>query len=417
MLFSKGGKMFARNRRYSAFVLLLASSSSFALNLQSYRFSDSYRYSILDDSLQEKFPGRFVFTTSYGHIRSPFYYSNRDLDDVNKSIIDYNNVFTVGGSYYINRNVSVGVDFNAINNNVFDRSYNTLGDSVVKSRINLRRTDSFSFSLNPQIFIPTGEKKNFSTAGSVGGALSVVAEKMWGRLHLLGSLGGFSSKNNQYVDVDHRQLVLTQLGLSYDVMDSLNVNIETYRNFALNGKLQDEGKYFATAKHKTSEIFSTYGGAGLSGLDTAERKTWSFFVGLKFHEREEKQMQVAVAPVVAPQRAVAPPPAEDVYFGFDRSNLGSSEQHKLQRYVDYYKDSEEEINDVSVQGFASWPGSNAYNLRLSQKRAETVREFFVGQGIPNEKISTRGWGEDYPQHRTESMNRKVNIKFNQKGLL
>jgi outer membrane protein OmpA-like peptidoglycan-associated protein len=407
--------MFVRNRRYSAFLLLLASSSSFALNLQSYHFSDSYRYSILDDSIQEKFPGRFVFTTSYGHTRSPFYYSNRDLDDVNKSIIDYNNVLTLGGSYYLNRNVSVGVDINAVNNNVFGKSYNTFGDSVVKSRINLRRTDSFSLSLNPQIFIPTGEKKNFSSAGSVGGALSVVAEKMWGRFHVLGSLGGFSSKNNQYLEVDHRQLLLTQLGLSYDVMDKLNVNLETYRNFALNGKLQDEGKYFATAKHQTSEIFSTYGGAGLSGFDTAERKTWSFFVGVKFHEREEKQ--VVTTTKAAPQRAAEPPPKEDIFFAYDHSDLNPTAQRQLQNYVNFINTTEEEIKDITVEGFASWPGSDAYNLRLSQRRAETVRDYFVGQGIPNEKISTRAYGENSPQHKTERMNRKVNINFNQKGLL
>lgn len=410
--------MLVRYRRFSAFLLLLTSSSTFALNLQTYRFTDSYRYAILDDSMQEKFPGKFVFTTSYGHVRSPFYYSNDDLDDVNKSIIDYNNVLTLGGSYYLNKNVSIGVDFHALNNNVFNRSYSTLGDSVVKSRINLRRTETFSLSLNPQIFIPTGEKKNFSTAGSVGGALSVVAEKMMGRFHFLGSLGGFSSKNNQYVDVDHRQLLLTQLGLSYDVMDKLNVNLETYRNFPFSGKLQDEGKYFATAKHKTSDFFSTYGGAGLSGLDTAERKTWSFFVGIKFHEREEKQVTEAVSTAqAAPKRAVMPPPEEEIYFGFDKSDLGTAEQEKLQQYVNFINDSGKEIRDISVQGFASWPGSNAYNLRLSQKRAETVREYLVEQGIPNEKISSKGFGEDFPQNKKERMNRKVNIKFNQKGLL
>jgi outer membrane protein OmpA-like peptidoglycan-associated protein len=412
--------MFHRFKRPYVFLLFLTTSSAFALNLQSYHFSDGYRYSLLDDSLQEKFPGRYVFTSSYGHVRSPFYYSNRNLDDVNKSIIDYNNVLTLGGSYYLNRNVSVGVDLSALNNNVFDKSYTTFGDSILKSRINLRRSDSFSLSLNPQVFIPTGDKKNFSSAGSIGGALSVVAEKMWGRFHVLGSLGGFSSKNNQYVDVDHRQLILSQLGLSYDVMDKLNVNLETYRNFPLNGKLQDEGKYFATVKHHSGERFSTYGGAGLTGLDTAERKTWSFFVGIKFYEREEKPKtltETVVTKSAAPQRATLPPPSEEIFFGFDRSDLNKTEEKKLEQYVKFIHQSEEEVKDISIEGFASWPGKNPYNLRLSQKRAETVRAYFVGQGIPNEKISTKGYGEDFPQKKIEYLNRKVNVKFNQKGLL
>ena len=38
-----------------------------ALNLTGYRFTDSYRYALLEDSLLEKFEGRYVFTASYGH--------------------------------------------------------------------------------------------------------------------------------------------------------------------------------------------------------------------------------------------------------------------------------------------------------------------------------------------------------------
>ena len=150
------------NKRLAPITLsLLLSPAAFALNLQGYHFSDSYRYSLLDDSMMEKFDGKYVVTASYGNVQSPFYYSDRNLNDFKEKIISYNQVLTAGFSYYLNKNVSLGIDVNAINNKVFGDTHTTLADTVLKSRINLRRTKDFSLSLNPQITLPTGATKNF----------------------------------------------------------------------------------------------------------------------------------------------------------------------------------------------------------------------------------------------------------------
>lgn len=108
---------------------LLISPAAFALNLQGYHFSDSYRYSLLDDSLMEKFDGRYVVTASYGNVQSPFYYSDSNLNDLKERIIDYNQVLNAGFSYYLNKNVFFGIDVNAINNKVFGENYITMGNS------------------------------------------------------------------------------------------------------------------------------------------------------------------------------------------------------------------------------------------------------------------------------------------------
>lgn len=382
-----------------------------ALNLQSYQFSESYRYSLLNDSLKERFPGRYVITTSLGHVNSPFYYSDTYLHEMRREIIDSNQILTIGMSYYLSDRLALGLDISGIHNEVFGKSHTTLGDTILKSRYNLTRTDNFSLSLNPKVYLPTGKEENFSTMGSVSGSLSLVAEKSFNKLHLLVSAGGLSSKDNVYADVDHRQLLLTQLGVSYDITDKLNVNLESYRNFPLvDDNYQDEGKYFLIGKHKSHEKFSTYFGAGVSGWDELQRNTYSAFVGLKFYESAPVTQSVAIISS-APERQTIPTPDEEIYFDHDRASLKDKEKDKLKEYVQFLHDSGNEIESVTIEGYASSPGTPLYNMNLSRKRANTVKAFLIEQGFQENIFSIEAFGESAPQHPIEAKNRKVIFKF------
>ena len=392
-----------RHKRFITPLLLLLTQSALALNLQGYKFSDSYRYSLLDDSLHENFDGKYIATASYGFVHSPFYYSDTYLHDMRKEIIDSNNILTVGGSYFLNDRVSLGVDLNAVHNTVFNDTRTTLADTVLKSRINLKRTEDFSFSINPQVIIPTGQTENFTTMNSVGGALSAVAEKSFNKLHLLASVGALSAKNNYYADVDHRQLLLSQLGISYDVSDKMNVNLEAYRNFPLvNDTLQDDGKYFLTAKHKTGKRFSTYFGAGVTALNEVQRNSYSGFFGIKFHE------PVAAADAVS-TGAAAPVRAnfESVYFEHNRANLKEEELSKLENYVEGLKGM-----TVTVEGHASRPGTDAYNMKLSERRANFVKKYLVEKGVEPDSLTVEAFGESQATgNDNEDRRVKLNIKY------
>jgi OmpA-OmpF porin, OOP family len=51
---------------------------------------------------------------------------------------------------------------------------------------------------------------------------------------------------------------------------------------------------------------------------------------------------------------------------------------------------------VSVEGHTDSLGTDAYNEKLSLRRAETVRDYMVAQGIDAARISVKGWGESRP---------------------
>lgn len=54
-----------------------------------------------------------------------------------------------------------------------------------------------------------------------------------------------------------------------------------------------------------------------------------------------------------------------------------------------------EQRDIEVAGHASSEGSQAYNLRLSQRRSESVARYLKAKGLAN-RLYPKGYGEDYP---------------------
>lgn len=71
---------------------------------------------------------------------------------------------------------------------------------------------------------------------------------------------------------------------------------------------------------------------------------------------------------------------------------------------------------VEIGGHTDNVGAAAYNLVLSQQRAESVRQYLIGKGVAAERISAQGYGETRPvqSNRSEAgreANRRVELKI------
>jgi outer membrane protein OmpA-like peptidoglycan-associated protein len=64
---------------------------------------------------------------------------------------------------------------------------------------------------------------------------------------------------------------------------------------------------------------------------------------------------------------------------------------------------------ILIAGHTDWIGSNAYNKKLSEKRASEVRDFLIGAGMPESQLSIHGFGEELPLlSNEEAWGRTVN---------
>lgn len=123
-------------------------------------------------------------------------------------------------------------------------------------------------------------------------------------------------------------------------------------------------------------------------------------------------------PAPAPQANV-PPPAYTVYFNFDRSDLEPSAKPILERAVSDAHQAQ--VTRINVTGYTDMAGTAAYNQRLSERRAATVRAELIRLGIPADEIVTIGRGKNDPAVPTadgvrEPRNRRVEIVMQQPGV-
>jgi len=108
-------------------------------------------------------------------------------------------------------------------------------------------------------------------------------------------------------------------------------------------------------------------------------------------------------PKPAPRPAAPPPPAakaekvttaSTVNFDFDRYAIRPDAMSKLDDLVGKLRNVNLEV--IIAVGHADRLGSDAYNMKLSVRRADSVKAYLVSKGIAASRIYTEGKGERQP---------------------
>jgi outer membrane protein OmpA-like peptidoglycan-associated protein len=85
----------------------------------------------------------------------------------------------------------------------------------------------------------------------------------------------------------------------------------------------------------------------------------------------------------------------DILFDFDKDTLRPDALPTLQKIADVlanYPDA-----PVLIEGFTDSKGKDSYNLKLSDRRAASVKKWLVeNAGVDGDHINTKGWGEAKP---------------------
>jgi OOP family OmpA-OmpF porin len=118
----------------------------------------------------------------------------------------------------------------------------------------------------------------------------------------------------------------------------------------------------------------------------------------------------AVAPVAAASKVTY---AADAFFDFDKSVVKPAGKAKLDDLVSKVKGINLEV--IIAVGHTDSIGSDAYNQKLSVRRAEAVKAYLVSKGIEKNRIYTEGKGEKQPvaDNKTKegrAKNRRVEIE-------
>jgi outer membrane protein OmpA-like peptidoglycan-associated protein len=101
---------------------------------------------------------------------------------------------------------------------------------------------------------------------------------------------------------------------------------------------------------------------------------------------------------------------EDVYFDFDRYTLTDAAQRILAQAVEALR--ADPTLRVRIEGHTCNIGTAEYNLALGDRRARSVQQYLVSNGIAADRLTTVSFGEEQPKHdnsreETRRLNRRA----------
>ena len=116
------------------------------------------------------------------------------------------------------------------------------------------------------------------------------------------------------------------------------------------------------------------------------------------------QQQLRVNPVKESEEYVlqfplynisAPVLIENIFYDFDKATLRPESSVALDSLVDLLKQNPHITIELSAH--TDYKGSDQYNERLSQQRAESVVRYLIQHGIASDRLTPKGYGESMPK--------------------
>ncbi|MBZ0290429.1 MAG: OmpA family protein [Anaerolineae bacterium] len=147
-------------------------------------------------------------------------------------------------------------------------------------------------------------------------------------------------------------------------------------------------------------LFDTRGVVARSGFGLCW-KTTRWTPAMAVAECDPDLVKKPAPPAPAPAAKPTPKPAAqkvtlaaDALFDFDKAVLRPEGKAKLDDVTGKLKGMKLEV--IIAVGHADRLGSDKYNQKLSEKRAEAVKAYLVGKGVEPNRVYTEGKGEKQP---------------------
>lgn len=284
-----------------------------------------------------------------------------------------------------------------------------MGDVRVETKFRLLNIDQrhFGISVLPYATFPTGG----SSAGDryvgnnaiTGGVKAIFDVDIKQRAQISLNLGYLARPRAVIVNTEQDDMFTYGLGVSVRAVKNwMDVIAEVYGGtnvtdfFARESELPlevDAGLRFNLPKPEGLQI-TAGGGLGLTfGVGSPDFRA---ILGVSY---------------LKPRRVDLPPPPVDenvarlekkrivitkkIHFEFDRAVIRPISFRILDAVVDIMKENSD-IRKVRVEGHCDAKGSGAYNIKLSQRRSNAVRNYLISHGIEAGRLVAIGYGEAKP---------------------
>lgn len=142
-------------------------------------------------------------------------------------------------------------------------------------------------------------------------------------------------------------------------------------------------------------------------------------IGRKMDQQEKELKQIEGVEVTRPSEGeIQVRLTSDILFDTNSADLRSASRTTLRDLANNFASYPE--NEISVEGHTDSVGTNAYNQKLSERRAASVADYLIDQGVAAGKITVYGFGEERAKESNATaegrqLNRRVEIHIRAPG--
>ncbi len=135
--------------------------------------------------------------------------------------------------------------------------------------------------------------------------------------------------------------------------------------------------------------------------------------GHRMDQQQKELQQIPGVEVTRPaENEIAINLTNDILFDYSSFALRPESKSTLQNLADNFRKYPEE--QINVEGHTDSIGSHESNQRLSEQRADGVRNYLVDQGVTGTRVTSIGYGETRPKATNDTpegrqLNRRVEI--------
>ena len=112
-------------------------------------------------------------------------------------------------------------------------------------------------------------------------------------------------------------------------------------------------------------------------------------------EREEFTLQFPLPPINVPVLI------DNIFYEFDKADLTPESTEALDKLVVMMNENPNITIELSAH--CDYRGNDAYNMRLSQRRAESVVKYLIAHGVAADRLTAMGYGESRPKVITKKL--------------
>ncbi|GAB4015781.1 MAG: hypothetical protein Fur0010_15120 [Bdellovibrio sp.] len=385
--------------------IILFPSIANAVNINLLQHSHSPIYMQTEDTLtKNSLPNEtLIYSAYYNYVEDPLIMTNADRTERVGTLVEGINALHFGVGYQSSNRFLIGVS--SFGANVYLPSREgiwAMGDTKIIGKYRLTGDNvADSFALIPEIELPTGDDQLFVSNKGVGTGIKLAYEKNFGFMRLNLNTGYMYNSQAVLKDLDYRNRLNFAVGAHVPLGNHWGIISEavTTRTFK---RYQNPGEVYIGSRYQMTNNLAINAGAAIGNLGGVGSNEFRLLAGLKwvpqmkgnYHfktimskltEREKK----ALAEILEIR--------DEIKFDHDSFTLNQKSKLALNKIAHLLKDEDHDFQRIVIEGHANSIGSEDYNLSLSEKRAHSVKEYLLTQGIRNDLLEVKALGESQPK--------------------